>query len=120
MPSPTEVWLEYASADLDAAERLMQSPDPTMAQDTGVIFRRDVVDHFIDVISREVRVDGVLLFGSFAYGIPTKHSDVDLAVISPDFQNMEFWDRAGWLSQKRDKPTYQIAMDVIGYTPEEF
>ena len=91
-----------------------------MAQNEGVIFRRDVVDHFIDVISREVRVDGVLLFGSFAYGAPTKHSDVDLVVISPDFKEMEFWDRVGWLSQKRDKPTYQIAMDVIGYTPEEF
>src|SRR3989344_8419488 len=28
MPSPTEVWLEYASANLDAADRLLKSPHP--------------------------------------------------------------------------------------------
>jgi hypothetical protein len=29
-------------------------------------------------------------------------------------------DRLHFLSHLRDEPTYAIAMDIIGYTPEEF
>jgi predicted nucleotidyltransferase len=60
------------------------------------------------------------LFGSFAYGKPTKHSDVDLVIISPNFSKIDFDQRLDFLTDARDKPTYQIAMDVIGYTPREF
>ena len=91
-----------------------------MSQDPSVAFPRTIVDHFVTTLSRKIPVEGVLLFGSFAYGNPTKHSDVDLVIISPDFKKMEFWDRVGWLSQQRDKTSMQAAMDVIGYTPEEF
>ena len=28
MPSPNDAWIEYASADLDAADRLLKSPHP--------------------------------------------------------------------------------------------
>jgi len=91
-----------------------------MAQDSSVIFPRDIVDHFVTMISRKIPVEGVLLFGSFAYGNPTRHSDVDLVIISPDFKKMDFWDRVGWLSQQRDKTSMQAAMDIFGYTPEEF
>lgn len=50
----------------------------------------------------------------------TKHSDVDLIVLSPDFNKKEFKNRLQWLSRMRDDITYQIAMDIIGYTPKEF
>ncbi|MFH1030126.1 MAG: nucleotidyltransferase domain-containing protein [bacterium] len=69
---------------------------------------------------RHVKLDGVFLFGSFAYGNPNKHSDVDLAVISPDFTKKKYRNRLQWLSRMRDDVTYQIAMDVVGYTPKEF
>ncbi|OGL83590.1 hypothetical protein A3J36_00665 [Candidatus Uhrbacteria bacterium RIFCSPLOWO2_02_FULL_54_37] len=71
-------------------------------------------------MSRKIALEGALLFGSYAYGSPTRHSDVDLVVISSDFERMEFWDRVGWMMQQRDAKSREVAMDVIGYTPQEF
>jgi len=90
-----------------------------MAEKT-VKFPKKIVNHYIRQINKKIKVSGVLLFGSFAWGRPTKHSDVDLVIISPDFTKKEFNNRLQWLSRMRDDVTYQIAMDVIGYTPKEF
>lgn len=86
----------------------------------NVKFPREIVSHYIGELKKDIRVNGVFLFGSFAYGTPTKHSDVDLAVVSSDFNRMDFEKRMDWLQQKRDKTAFQIAMDLIGYTPREF
>lgn len=83
-------------------------------------FPKAIVNHYINTLRRRIRVDGVLLFGSFAWGRPTKHSDVDLVVISKDFARRKFNNRLDFLTHSRDDITYQIAMDIIGYTPKEF
>lgn len=83
-----------------------------------IIFPQKIVNHYISNLRNKINVKGVLLFGSFAYGKPTKDSDVDLIVISPNFSKIH--DRLIWLSNMRDDTTYQIAMDIIGYTPQEF
>ena len=46
-----------------------------------------------------VPVDRVYLFGSQARLDAGKDSDLDLAVISPLFEKMSFWDRAGYLGK---------------------
>jgi hypothetical protein len=33
---------------------------------------------------------------------------------------MDFGKRMDWLQLKRDKTTFQISLDLIGYTPKEF
>jgi len=86
----------------------------------SVKFPKEIVDHYIDTIQKDIKIDNVLLFGSFAYGIPSQDSDVDLIVVSKDFKKMNFSDRLDWLQLKRDKKTFQISLDVIGYTPSEF
>ena len=91
-----------------------------MAEKTIKFPKKKIVNHYIDSIKSQINIDGVLLFGSFAWGKPTKHSDVDLAIISSDFQKKEFSNRLQWLSRMRDETTYKIAMDIIGYTPKEF
>ncbi|MFC1613494.1 nucleotidyltransferase domain-containing protein [Patescibacteria group bacterium] len=83
-------------------------------------FPKKIVNHYIDTLKKKIKVDGVFLFGSFAFGKPTKHSDVDLVVISSDFLKRNFDNRLDFLTCSRDKATYQIAMDIIGYTPKEF
>lgn len=79
-----------------------------------------VINHYIDLLQNKIKVSGVLLFGSYAWGEPSKHSDIDLAIISPDFDKKEFSNRFQWLSRMRDDFTYQTAMDIVGYTPKEF
>lgn len=83
-------------------------------------FPQKIINHYINKLNEKIKVDGVLLFGSFAWGKPDKHSDVDIVIISPDFSKEKFQNRLQWLSRMRDDLTYQIAMDVIGYTPKEF
>ncbi|MFH1187502.1 MAG: nucleotidyltransferase domain-containing protein [bacterium] len=90
-----------------------------MAEKT-IKFPKKVVNHYINTLKKEINVNGVFLFGSFVSGKPTKHSDVDLAIISPDFAKKQYRNRLQWLSRMRDDITYQIAMDIIGYTPKEF
>lgn len=83
-------------------------------------FPEKIVDHYIENLKQKIKVKGVLLFGSFAWGKPTKHSDVDLVVISPSFSKRNFDRRLDLLTAARDKIALQIAMDIIGYTPREF
>lgn len=83
-----------------------------------VKFPKAVTQHYISAVRKRIPVHGALLFGSFAYGKPTKHSDVDLIIISPRFAKIR--DRLVWLQRIRDKKTYQVAMDIVGYTPKEF
>ena len=82
-------------------------------------FPKKIITHYISRLRKYITVDGVLLFGSFAYGQPTKHSDVDLVISSPDFSSQSFDSRMDFLTQARDRQARQIAMDVIGYTPKE-
>jgi predicted nucleotidyltransferase len=44
-----------------------------------------VVAAFVSALLERVRVERVILFGSYAEGRPRPWSDIDLAVISPDF-----------------------------------
>lgn len=81
-------------------------------------FPKETIDNYIKNVSEKIKVDGVFLFGSFAYGRPTKHSDVDLIIISPNFKRMK--NRIFWLSKQREGVATSIAMDVFGYTPKEF
>lgn len=87
---------------------------------TTVKFPKNIVNHYVTTLTKKIEVDGVLLFGSFAWGTPTKHSDVDLVVISKDFSKYDFDKRLSLLNHTRDKISYQVAMDIIGYTPKEF
>lgn len=83
-----------------------------------IAFPQKIVDDYICKIASKIKLDGVFLFGSFAYGKPTKHSDIDLAVISPDFKKIQ--DRLFWLTWQRRGTADTLAMDVFGYTPQEF
>lgn len=52
-----------------------------------------IIRSFLDAIRNEIQVDGVYLFGSYAKGTPSKYSDIDLAVVSRDFEGVRFFDR---------------------------
>lgn len=50
--------------------------------------REDVekrIKSFIEELKKEIIVDKVILYGSWADGHPDEFSDIDLAVFSPDF-----------------------------------
>jgi predicted nucleotidyltransferase len=52
-----------------------------------------IIHRFIGLIQKESRVLKVFLYGSYAKGVAGKWSDIDLAVISPDFSEDLFEER---------------------------
>jgi len=79
---------------------------------------RQQVQRFVDELSRYVHVERAVLFGSYAYGTPHEDSDIDLAVVSPDFaklsrlERLEFLEEIAW-----DAQTHRI--EPVGFTNEE-
>jgi predicted nucleotidyltransferase len=64
-----------------------------------------------------VPVERVFLFGSHASLEAGEESDVDLAVVSPLFERMSLWDRAGYLGKAAWDIPYQ--MDALGFAPSQ-
>ncbi len=64
-----------------------------------------------------VPVERIYLFGSQARRDSGTDSDVDLAVVSPLFEKMSLWDRAGYLG----KAAWDIErpLDVLGFAPSQ-
>ena len=58
------------------------------------------VSKYIALLKREIRVDRVMLFGSFAKGKARPHSDIDLAIFSRDFKDRDEMKNMQYLFQK--------------------
>ena len=77
-----------------------------IAQEAIYGVRDDIVTHF--------HPQQIVLFGSYAYGVPNEDSDVDLLVILP-FQERNI--------QKQTEIRLAVhrgfAMDILAYTPQQ-
>jgi uncharacterized protein len=71
---------------------------------------------------KSLRVDRVILFGSYAHGKPHKDSDLDIAVISPDFEKMGLYERACALSDAEISVVHEfrIPLDLVALSPTEY
>ena len=55
----------------------------------------------IRYLQNQITVTEVILFGSYATGTQHQHSDIDIAVISPDFENKDINFRAAISSKAK-------------------
>ena len=76
---------------------------------------RQEIQAACDDIVREFAPLQVILFGSYAYGTPTKDSDVDLLVVM-DIPKSEFRNKA---IEIRQSISYRFGMDLLVRSPEE-
>jgi predicted nucleotidyltransferase len=72
------------------------------------------------VLEREITVEGLVLFGSHALGTAEAGSDVDLAIVSPDFQDMSFVDRQALVRPLVREALGVVPLDAVCYTPQEY
>jgi predicted nucleotidyltransferase len=79
-----------------------------------------IIKSYIKDLSKQIKVDGAFLFGSYATGQARENSDLDCFIISKDFQNVDFLKRLQLLSRARRGLATGVAMDIFGYTPQEF
>ncbi|MBI3129652.1 MAG: nucleotidyltransferase domain-containing protein [Candidatus Tectomicrobia bacterium] len=68
-------------------------------------------------ISKDIPIERMLLFGSYAEGKAHPDSDVDLLVVSPSFRRMNFFKRGAKMYDHWDT---RHPVDFLCYTPEEF
>ena len=80
---------------------------------------RQRIEKYVTAVRREYRVEKAILFGSYAKGTQRDDSDIDLLILSPDFQGLPVLERIqklGWIAWQA-KTSY---VQPIGYTSEEY
>jgi predicted nucleotidyltransferase len=67
---------------------------------------------------KNIKVDKIVLFGSYAKGTQKDGSDIDVAVISKDFQGKDYWTRIEILTDA----IYEVfePIEAVPFTPEEW
>jgi len=82
-----------------------------------------IIQHLAGELQKSgVTISSVRLFGSCAAGTASYESDIDIAVVSPDFREYEFSKRFHLLGSAiiRTIRQYHTPIDVIPLTPEEY
>jgi predicted nucleotidyltransferase len=73
---------------------------------------------FVEKLEKGIRVEAIVLFGSYAHGTPHEWSDIDLAVISPDFEDVPVWRRQETIATLTVKR--YPGLSPIGYPSSEY
>lgn len=77
-----------------------------------------IVKNFIRAIKeRNIRIEAVFLFGSYALNKANEDSDIDVAIISPDF-GKDFFDECVKLKEISEKIDFDISPRA--YSLEEY
>ncbi len=65
-----------------------------------------------------VHVERLILFGSWARGTQQEGSDIDVVIVSSDFQGKDYWARINILSEA----VYQVfaPIQAVAMTPQEW
>jgi len=79
---------------------------------------QEIVQSYIDDLSKQVNIEKVILFGSYAKGNTHKDSDVDLAVFSDYFKNMSRVDGIHFLLLRA--MDYDIDLEPQPFTMDEY
>lgn len=67
--------------------------------------------------SLSIKIDFAILFGSTVYGERLRDSDIDLIIVSKDFEGVPFEKRM-LILQKHWK--HDVMLEAFGFTPKEF
>ncbi len=78
----------------------------------------EIVRKFVvEALKDNSRISQAVLFGSYAKGTYNDYSDIDLAIVSDDFEGVSFYD-----NKKLTKAMLRTSIDLETHTykPEEF
>lgn len=79
----------------------------------------EIIQKFKETLAKQgINTDKIILFGSHARGTAGKYSDIDLVIISKDFEVMGFKQRCEVLG--RAIAEIMEPIEPLAYTPEEF
>jgi predicted nucleotidyltransferase len=78
----------------------------------------DAIEDFALRLKKGIRLEALVLYGSHASGHPKEWSDIDIAVISPDFEGMPVSKRQEAISRLTFERVSRI--EPIGYASSEY
>lgn len=81
---------------------------------------KQVLNNLEKEVSKEIKVEKVYIYGSMARGDYHSNSDIDIAVISKDFQGLNHRERYQKIINPVRKVTKDKPVDLVCYTPKEF
>jgi len=76
-----------------------------------------VLQYIRNLESLGISIQKVIIFGSQAKGDFRKDSDIDIAIISKDFEKLGLWDRAKYLGRAARDIPYPI--EALGFSPSQ-
>lgn len=78
---------------------------------------KDIIRRFANLLEEEMPLQRIILFGSYARGKPHKDSDIDVAVVSPNFGKRNEMEEMSYLLKK----AHEIDLDIEPhpYNPRE-
>ncbi|MFH0887405.1 MAG: nucleotidyltransferase domain-containing protein [bacterium] len=79
---------------------------------------KDKAKKFLEEIHKhKIRVSKAYLYGSYAKGEARQDSDIDIAIISPDFSGNRYFDTLKIISMRRN---IDCRIEPVTYKPEDF
>ena len=78
----------------------------------------EIIAGFAARLEREIPIEEIILFGSYAHGNAKAHSDIDLAIISDWFRDKTRIESMKYLS--RVAAHYNTLIEAIPFTSEEY
>ena len=87
-----------------------------MAKKKGNI-KKIITEYLRNLNGLGIEVSQIILYGSFAKVNPKKHSDIDIAVVSPTFRKLDIFQRQEVLSKAHHRLGEPI--EPIGLTPDQ-
>lgn len=86
-----------------------------MAKDKDSL--RATILKVIDYLQVKIELETVILFGSYVEGAPHEYSDIDLAIVSPDFARRTLEEKAKLFSDV--KLNCDVDVEIHFYSPHE-
>ena len=77
------------------------------------------IDRFLKETGKQFFVKKAILFGSYVRGHAKKYSDIDIAVVSDDFRNINYFERLVRLG----RIAWQVKateIEALGFTVDEY
>lgn len=77
-----------------------------------------ITNEVVDFLSRYIKVEKVILYGSYSYGAPQKDSDFDLAIVSEDFERMSVLEKIDLFA--KTSIAVDSRVELIGFSKSDF